>query len=137
VKIYNKLFFILINDLRLRYLFIGGINTIFGYFISNILYYKILSQLHIIYLGIIGNLICITFSFLTYKLFVFQTKGNWIKEYLRCYLVYGLTAVIGIMIMWGLVDGLGLRFWLCQGFVMIMVIIISYIGHNRFSFKKN
>jgi putative flippase GtrA len=136
VKSLNNFFYSLIGDQRLRYLIIGGINTIFGYLVSNLLYYKIFPWLHIVAVGVIANIICITFSFLTYKIFVFKTKGNWLKEYLRCYLVYGLSMILGILLMWGLVDGLSLPFWLCQGFVMILTIIFSYIGHSRFSFKS-
>jgi putative flippase GtrA len=71
---------------------------------------------------------------LTYKFFVFKTKGKWLAEYLKCYLVYGMAAVLSLFLVWGLVDGLDIPFWLAQGLVMILSVAFSYFGHSRFSF---
>jgi putative flippase GtrA len=119
---------------KLNYLIIGGLNTGFGYISSILIYYTFCFFIHIIILGVIGTIINITFSFCTYKLLVFCTKGNWIKEYLRCYVVYGLSSIISILIMWILVDGLKFQFWFAQGLVLSVLVIISYIGHSRFTF---
>jgi putative flippase GtrA len=136
VKNRKEFFSRISNDQRLRYLLVGGINTIFGYVISNLVYYSFSKYLHILIIGIIANIICITFSFLTYKKLVFRTKENWLKEYFRCYLVYGLIAFIGIFAMWILVDGCSLPFWLSQGVITIFIVLFSYICHSRFSFKR-
>jgi putative flippase GtrA len=65
---------------------------------------------------------------------VFKTKGNWLAEYLKCYLVYGMASVLSLLLIWGLVDGLGVPFWQAQGLVMIISVAFSYFGHSRFSF---
>jgi len=124
-----------IADRRLRYLTVGSFNAMVGFICANALYYSLSPTLHIIIICILGNIICISFAFFTYKTIVFQTKGNWLSEYLRCYVIYGLAAVLGTLSMWALVDWLGLAFWLAQIMVMIFIPFLSYIGHSRFSFS--
>jgi putative flippase GtrA len=120
----------------LRYLVVGGFNTAFAYFATVGLYYSLSKWLHIVVIGVLANIICITVSFATYKIFVFRSGAGWLHEYLRSYVVYGGSAVIGIAGLWILVDGLGIEFWLAQGGLMIIGVVISYIGHDRFTFKN-
>lgn len=123
-------------DTRLRYLAVGGVNTVFGYGVSLVLYYGLHHWLHLIAISIIINIICITFSFLTYKVFVFQTKGQWIREYLRCYVVYGAGIVIGTLLLWVLVDFFDVPFWIAQLIILCIGIAISYLGHKNHTFKR-
>jgi putative flippase GtrA len=74
-------------------------------------------------------------SFTTYKLFVFKTKGNWLQEYFRSCMVYASMALIGIVLLWGMVDHLHIKIWLAQGLVIAATVVISYIGHARFTFR--
>lgn len=119
----------------IKYLVVGGWNTVFGYF-STIGFYKLFAAyLHIILIATMTNILTISMSFATYKLLVFQTEGNWWKEYARSYVVYGLAAIISIMGLWVLVDVFHVDIWISQGLVMIIVVIMSYFGHDRYTFK--
>jgi putative flippase GtrA len=120
---------------ELRYLVVGGINTLFGYSLGVGLYLALSPRLHILVIGVIGSVIAITFSFTTYKLWVFGTHGHWLREYLRSYVVYGGTGVLGILLIWLLVDGLRLPIWIAQGIAILLTIIFSYLGHARFTFR--
>ena len=66
----------LMNNPKMRYLIAGGWNTVFGYSAGVVLYYLMREQFHIVIIGVIGNVLAISMSFLTYKLFVFKTKGG-------------------------------------------------------------
>ena len=123
------------TDARLRYLAVGGVNTAFGYGASLALYYGLRQWLHLIVISIIANVVCITFSFLTYKVLVFQTQGQWLKEYFRCYVVYGASMVVGTVLLWIMVDFGAVPFWLAQGLLLCCTICLSYLGHSRYSFK--
>jgi putative flippase GtrA len=124
------------TDTRLRYLAVGGVNTAFGYCASLALYYGLRQWLHLIVIALIGNVICISFSFLTYKILVFKTQGQWLREYFRCYLVYGASMILGIALLWLMVDFLAVPFWLAQGLLLCCTICLSYLGHSRYSFKR-
>lgn len=118
-----------------RYLLVGGVNTALAYLISVSIYYWLKPVMHLIFIALIINVICITLSFLTQKLFVFRTQGNWIAEYLRCYVVYAGAMVLGISGLWVLVDLLHIPFWLSQGSLMFISIAFSYFGHKTYTFK--
>ena len=120
---------------QVRYLIVGGANTLIGYSLGVGLYYLLSPTLHILLIGAISNVLAITVSFTSYKLFVFQTHGGWISEYLRSYVVYGGMAVVGIILLWIFVDGLHLPIWLAQGVAILITVVISYIGHARFTFR--
>lgn len=126
----------MINDKKLRYLFVGGINTVFGY-ISGIFLYNFLSPVfHIIFIATMINIINISFSFMTYKLVVFKTKSVWWQEYFRSYLVYGVSALINIGLIWILVGVLEIPFWIAQGVLILLTVVFSYLGHSRFTFAN-
>ena len=89
---------------KARYLIAGICNSIFGYCIGLVLYETFFLKFHIILILVIANILAISFAFLTYKIYVFKTKGNWLAEYLKCYVVYSGTNVAGILLIWTLVD---------------------------------
>ena len=67
---------------------------------------------------------------------MFRTPGHWLKEYLRSFVVYGSSAVLGIMLLWLLVDGLRMPIWAAQGMVILFTVFVSYLGHARFTFRR-
>lgn len=120
----------------MKYLLVGGWNAAFAYFVSLGLYHVLAAHLHIVVIGLLVNVICITMSFATYKLAVFRTRGRWLAEYARCYVVYGGSAVFSIAGMWLLVNGMRVPYWIAQGGVLIASVAISYVGHARFTFRR-
>lgn len=125
---------ILCQDKRFRYLAVGGINALFGYCFSLICYQVFHAWLHIVIIGGICNIVSISIAFVLYKLFVFKTKGHWLQEYVRCYVVYGVSAVLGILATWVMVDYFDVAFWLAQIIIFVGIACFSYVGHSRFSF---
>lgn len=121
---------------ELRYLLVGGFNTLVGYGLGVGLYLALADQLHILVIGVIANILANSVSFTTYKYLVFRSQGRWLVEYLRSYLVYGGSALVGIMLLWLLVDGLRLPIWLAQGLAMLITVVASYLGHDRITFRN-
>lgn len=121
----------------IRYLLAGGWNTAFGYAVGVGLYTVLSDRLHVTIIAAVANILAITMSFLTYKLFVFKTKGNWLLEYSRSYLVYGSMALLSIVLLWGLVDYLGINIWYAQALVILLTVGVSYLGHKFFTFRSN
>jgi len=121
---------------KLVYLLVGGFNSVAGYSIVVGLYHLLKSHLDIVYIAVIGNMLAISISFCTYKLLVFKTRGRWMQEYLRSYLVYGSAAIINVLLLWIFVTGLSFNIWLAQGAAMLITVVLSYIGHSQFTFSK-
>ena len=120
----------------LRYIFFGLWNTAFAYAFTVVLFHLLKDYIHIVFIGVASTLISIAQSFLVHKLFVFRTKGRWIIELCRGYLVYGVSSIIGIALLWLLVDVMLFSIYLAQAIVMLLTIVVSYTGHLKFTFKK-
>ena len=119
---------------EIRYLIGGAWNTAFGYSVALILYQLLSKLLSAAVISLIASVIAISMTFLTYKLYVFRTRGNWLREYLRSYLVYGASAIIGILSMAILVDHLRMEFWLVQAIIMTGIVVFSYFANRYFAF---
>ncbi len=88
----------------LRYLFVGGFNTLFGYgsFVAILaLLNSVAPQrflpLTAIAASLLSSPINITVAYLGYKLFVFKTVGNYLREWLKCFAVYGTGMIPGLV----------------------------------------
>jgi putative flippase GtrA len=128
---------IFLGERGARYIVVGGLNTLFGYLCGAFLFILLEKKIGIIYILIISNILSITFSFLAYKLFVFKTSGSWLKEYIRCYLVYGGVSAISIFLTWIFLDIFFVNIWIAQGMSMMIVIFFSYHGHKKYTFRVN
>ena len=87
-----------------RYLCVGVFNTIFGYSIFVVilsLLNEVMPQrflyLTVILASIISNPFSITVAYFGYKFFVFRTKGNYLREWLKCFAVYGTSMIPGLV----------------------------------------
>ena len=123
------------NQEKIKYLLVGGINTLAGYLIGVGLYKALCNDMNIFLIGAISNILSITVYFFNYKIFVFRTKGMWLLEYMKAYLIYSGTAIIGILLLWIFVHKMEMSIWLCQSLIMVCTVIISYIGHSRYTFR--
>ena len=126
----------ILSKIFAKYFLVGGFNTVFGYLVTVSLYYALEDQFHIVLISLLANMICITESFLMYKFLIFNSHGNWLHEYLRCYLVYGVTIVLGVAGLWLLVNIMHIPFWMAQGSLVVVSVMVSFLGHRNFTFKR-
>ena len=84
-----------------RYLLVGVWNTAFGYLTYAALTW-VLSR-HVahgyLYAAVLSNFVAITVAFFGYKWFVFKTKGNYLREWLRCFVVYGAAELPNLLLL--------------------------------------
>lgn len=124
-----------IKSQSIRYIITGVWNTVFGILVYALLI-KLLGENHYILLAVVSNIISITNAYICYKLFVFKTKGNILKEYLKCYVVYGLSMLLGLLLLYVLVDIAGLNPVIANVISVLLLTIVSFIGHRYYSFKN-
>ena len=125
----------MLNITKVKYLAAGAWNTVFGYVSGIVLYMLLKERLPLPVILLISNTLSLTIAFLSYKIFVFQTSGNWIREYIKCILVYGFGAMYSIGLIWILMEGIGWSIWFAQACAMGSVVVISYFAHKKFTFK--
>ncbi|MDP9050460.1 MAG: GtrA family protein [Acidobacteriota bacterium] len=133
----------------IRFLMVGGFNTLFSLALYNAF---VLLVRHFVHNEIVvadaaqclSMPIAITVAFLGYKWFVFRTKGNYLKEWLRCFAVYGVGFPLSLLIVLPAATTLFLHFPVTRpyaanlaGLVNSLVIACySYFAHKKFSFKR-
>lgn len=121
---------------KIRFLIAGAWNTLFGYFLFALLFYLLSAKVHYMVLLAVSYIFSITNAYLSYKYFVFKTKGNFMKEYSRFYVVYGAAFIANLMLLPVFVELLRIHPLISQALIIILTVIISYFGHKHFSFRK-
>jgi putative flippase GtrA len=122
---------------KINYLVAGTWNAAFGYSSFVILYFLFSARVHYMFLWVISNVLSITNAYISYKFFVFRTKGNYLREYLRFYVVYGSSMLLGFVLMPISVEVFHVHPAIAQAGIMAITVVISYLGHKHFSFKRN
>jgi putative flippase GtrA len=135
----------------IRYLFVGGFNTVFGLALYALFVHLFGKMVPTKLTWLTADLafaastpVGITVAFLCYKHFVFHTKGNYLKEWLRCFAVYGVSFIVGFVIVVPLATQLMTAVLhnrtqapYAAGIVnSAITAIYSYFGHKKFSFKQ-
>ncbi|MFH1387624.1 MAG: GtrA family protein [bacterium] len=122
---------------KINYLLVGAWNTLFGYCVFLLLYFLFAAKIHYLFLLVFSNILAITNAYIGYKIFVFRTKGNYLKEYLRFYVVYGAAMILNMIILPFVVELFKLSPPIAQTGLMLINIIFSYLGHKYFSFEQS
>lgn len=120
---------------QLRYLLVGGWNTGFAYVVftglvlgfPNVHYMVVLLATHVI--GTVN-------AFLTYRYLVFRVRGTFFADLGRFVLVYLGAFAFNLVALPLLVEGADLHVILVQGFVVVVTVVSSYLGHKHFSFRR-
>jgi putative flippase GtrA len=89
-----------------RYLGLGVFNTVWGY-ISFAITLTLLNAvlpgrflyLTVILASIIPTPVNITIAYFGYKFLVFRTKGNYLREWLKCFAVYGTSMIPSLVVL--------------------------------------
>jgi putative flippase GtrA len=126
-----------------RYLAVGACNTIFGYgcfALFTLLLTPVLSYGYVA-ASILANLFSITFAFLGYKWLVFKTKGNYLREWIRCVGIYAGGMILSAAAL-PLVVGVIRRQpghdrsapYIAGAIVLVFSIVFSFFGHRHISF---
>jgi len=125
---------------KLRFLFVGGWNTVFAtgvlWLLDSFIPYDAHSLVQKEAVLVLSWVISVTQNFFTFKLLVFRTEGNWLKEYARMYVTYAATFVVQSLIVLALSTWLGWSLFWSSIPTLVLVTITSYFGHKYFTFRN-
>lgn len=127
--------FLNLHEEKIRFLLVGGWNTLLGFVLFVVLYDLLHDMIHYSIILTISYFLGISQAYLCYKFLVFSTKGNYLKEYLRFYMVYAVAFTINLAMLPLLVEVLKITPIVSQGVIVLITVIISYVGHKNFSFN--
>ncbi len=132
-----------------RFLIVGAWNTLFAYGLFALLTYLLTRRIESPYVAAmtasgLGSVVCITVSFVCHKLFVFRTRGNFLKEYLRAFVVYGGTSLVGFILLPLVMAALNLFVtpraavpYLAGAILTAGTVVISFFGHKQYTFAQS
>ena len=124
-----------ISKFNLKYISIGFINTIIGYWVSIIIFYIFYEKLGIIGVGLMANILNISITYINYKFFLFKTKGNFLREYFKSFINYGLAGLLSTFLLWFFFDVINLNIYLSNILIIPITFMFSYMGNKFFVFK--
>jgi putative flippase GtrA len=127
----------IIGDQRVAFLIVGGFNTLDGFALF-LLFHHLLGDGFVRYMTtlVLAQVVAMTVAFFLHRRFVFRVRGNLLVDALRFVLVnlgmFGLNAVLLPF----LVEVVGLDVVPAQVLATVAVVVVSYLGHSLFSFRR-
>ncbi|MDR3489636.1 MAG: GtrA family protein [Bradyrhizobium sp.] len=124
------------HETKVRFVFAGGLNTVFGLIIFPSLY-VILAPLAVHYevVLMLSLVLSVVFSFATTKYFVFRTHGNALGEFVRFSTFHVINGTLNLLALPILVEVAFLHPVWAQLIFATVVMVSSYFWHSRISFR--
>jgi putative flippase GtrA len=128
-----------------RYLAVGIWNTGFAYGTFALLTAVLDAYVPASYMAaaFFSSVLNITVSFLGYKWFVFRTKGNYLREWGRCLVVYSGGIVFGLALLPPSVFFVSYVTgnpraapYIAGALILGVQVVLSFVGHKTFSFNN-
>jgi putative flippase GtrA len=128
----------LLNDQRVRFLIVGGFNTVFGFALF-VVFELLVGQ----YIGYFVSLytsyvLAVIVAFLLHRHYTYRVTGtgNILIDFLRFASVSLVSLAVNTIALPVLVEIVGITPIIAQAFIVVVTTIVSYFGHKLFSFRR-
>ena len=122
-------------DDKIRFLIIGALNAAISYVIFAAALFLIGEAYYQVCVALQWGISSI-FSYLNQKFFVFCTKGNYVKEYLKCCTTWLVSYLVNVIILELLMKFVFKNAYIAQFISIFLVSVITYVLFKYFAFKK-
>ncbi len=119
---------------KIRFLLVGGSNTGISYLLFVALLY-LLGEAHYQISLALAWFFSSFISFTMQKIFVFQSKGAWFSEYVRCLATWGVAYAINAGVLELSVQYAHIPPYMAQFFALALTTVITYFLFKHFAFK--
>lgn len=134
----------LVKDQRVAFLLVGAINTIVGFAVFVVCSETVGHFVDERFGKVAGSLVTVAitqvlnplFAFAMHRRFVFRVRGHVLRDLVRFESVY-LTALGISIVALPVLVGLGMNRILAGAIIMASTIVLSYLGHRHFSFRRS
>ena len=118
---------------KIRFLFVGGFNAGVSYLIYSAFCIVLGDSAYQIALALAWAISSIV-SYTTQKFLVFEGKGNWVKEYLKCCTTWAVSYACNAIILEFIVRYISKNVYLSQLVSIFLASIVTYVLFKYFSF---
>ncbi len=119
---------------KIRFLFIGGVNAAISYVIFALALW-LLGEVHYQACVILQWTLSSVFSYFNQKFFVFCTRGNYMKEYLKCCSTWAVSYLLNVIILELLVRFAIKNVYVSQFISIFLVSVVTYVLFKYFAFR--
>lgn len=128
----------LLDDERVRFLIVGGFNTVFGYLAFAALELTVGRQLGYLFSLYASFLIASVVAFALHRRHTFRVHGtgNIVVDFLRFISVYVVALALNTLALPILVEVAGMSPLVAQALIVLVTTVTSYFGHKYFSFRR-
>lgn len=120
-------------DRRIRFLFVGCLNTAVGVGFDMLFRYL---GLHYAFASALGTIIGTVHSYFWNKYFTYSQKKKSFWEAVRFVSVYAVVYALSVLLQYVLIDLNGLNKYLAGILSTFVTTLVSYFGHTYFSFRQ-
>jgi putative flippase GtrA len=126
----------LFEDKRIRFLIAGALNTAFG-FGCFVAYHHLLGERwgYMVTLAL-THVTSVLFAYASHRSFVFRVSGRLLLDLWRFESVYLAALGLNAVLLPLLVELAGAPVLLAQGAITCLNVVVSWLGHSRFSFRR-
>ncbi len=115
---------------KLRFLLVGGFNTVVSYF----LFLGLSAIISYYWALLITYVLAINLSIITMRYYVFHSHINFIRQYTKAWITYILMIIFNYIFLAITVDYLNQPLWVAQAEYTIISTIGLYIAHRKINF---
>lgn len=134
LKIERIIYLIKKYRLFIKFLLIGGSNTFISFMLF-VFFIKVLGEEHY-QLSLLASWCFSSFiSFILQKTVVFQTKGNWLKEYVRCLITWAIGYCINAVFLAITVHWLAMHVILSQLIALSVTTLATFLLFKFYAFN--
>ncbi len=121
--------------LIIKFVLVGACNTLVS-FLLFVLFIKILGEERYQVSLLASWSLSSVISFTMQKVFVFQTKGNWLKEYVKCLMTWAIGYCINAVSLELIVHYAGLHVIIGQIIAIFLTTVSTFLLFKYFAFKR-
>lgn len=120
---------------KIRFLVIGGINACISYVIFAIALF-LLGKQHYQLCVVLQWTLSSVLSYFNQKFFVFCTRGNYLKEYLKCCSTWAVSYFLNVIILELLIRFAIKNVYISQFLAIFIVSVVTYVLFKYFAFRE-
>jgi len=119
-----------------RFVMVGVWNLLFSTVCFAVLLRYVFRGSHYMAVLVLATILGVTNSFICHRWITFRSKTPILRAYFRFYVVYGLQIGLTFVLMPVCVELLKVDPVLSQVSLAVLTTVLTYIGHQQYSFRK-
>lgn len=131
------LLFRLVRDQRIAFLLVGGLNTAIGMGWFVVFQWLVGERLGYLVALVCAHVAAVLCAFVLYRRFVFRVRGHVWRDLARFELVNLTSLAINFVTLPFTVEVLGVAPIPAQLLVTVVTMLVSFVGHKGFSFRRS